>query len=238
MEMKQTIMEEKKESIDFYNNIPSQEIQKFLDVLRKNAKNRRRRKTPSSKIKTIKMQDKTLKYVDRPNYQIYLDENFPGWSIEDLKCWTEYSDVSNTEGHQKLPVLFNVSLTLVIIEEGMKRRIPGIGSSAVSSKEFRNNTQLLKYKFTIAYTEAIKNAISWTGGFFDLRIDEEEEERKSLEPTPEQCKEFQELLEMVPSEAKDSTMKAWLTQNQASADIFLQKLKNKLKERTYNAEPK
>ncbi len=229
---------EEKQAIDFYNSIPSQEIKKFLDVLRENAKNRRRRKTPPSKIKTIKMQDKTLKYVDRPNYQIYLDENFPGWSIKDMRCWAEYSEVSNSEGYQKLPILFNASLTLVIIEEGMKRTIPGVGSVTVSAKEFRNNTQLLKHKFTIAYTEAIKNAISWTGGFFDLRIEEEEEERKSLEPTPEQCKEFQELLETVPDEAKDSAMKAWSTQNQASADIFLQKLKNKLKERTYNAETK
>lgn len=192
------------------------------------SKARRRSKTSKSKIKQREGGGgKTFRYVDRPDYQIWLNEHFPGWSCEDMKFWTERAKYDN----QDVPVLFCVSFTLVVTELGERRRIPAIGTAPVSEKELgKSNTQLFKNKYTTALTEAFKTACNWLDAFFDLRADEDAREAASQPPSDSEQKEFDETLKKIPDEHHAVVNDLWKKQNATSARKFLDELKIKVRQ--------
>lgn len=203
----------------------------MAETIKKSASQRRGKRTAPSKVKTRSGGgDKSFKYVDRADYQIWLDDNFPGWTIEEFECWTEKSVTST----QTLPILFCVKFMLVVIESGMaKRRIPCIGTASVAEKELgRDNAQLLKQKYNSATAEAYKMGCNWLGAFFDLRADVEEREKAASPATPEQFAKFTELLNKVPVAYKDETTKAWNKMNASTADTFIKGLEYKLNKLT------
>lgn len=204
--------------------------EEFKALLSENAKKRRKRKTPQALKKSREGgQGKTFTYVDRPQYQIWLDENFPGWSVTDYKAWTERAEYSTASDSQNTPVLFCVSLTLNVYDIGLRRAIPCIGTAAVSSKELsRDNSQLLKEKYKAALTEALKTGCGWLGAFFDLRANDDERENAYKEVTKEQAARWDELRKRVPVSGLSSTEEKWKTQNGATADEFLANLARKL----------
>jgi hypothetical protein len=199
----------------------------MADAIKKASEARRRQRTPQSKIKTRSGGgDKSFSYVDRADYQIWLDEKFPGWSIEEFEVWTEKS----TTPSQTNPILFCAKFMLVIIDSGLaKRRIPCVGTASVALKELeRDNAQLLKQKFNMATTEAYKMGCNWLGAFFDLRADDEERAKAARPATDAQLKRFTDLLAEVPVEHKDTTTKAWNKMNESTADKFLDGLQEKV----------
>jgi hypothetical protein len=213
----------------------------IAETLKKSAETRRRKRTPDSKKRNREGgEGKTFTYVDRPDYQIWLDENFPGWTIEEFKCWTERAKNSNTvlvdgtptTSIQDSPILFCVSFMLIVIEQGMaKRRVPCIGSTPVSDKELSKSSSYgLRLKYKIAMTEAYKTGCEWLGAFFDLRADDEARAEASKPPTKEQFDKFISLLDQVPVEHKDRVTKSWKTQNSTSAAPFLIGLEKKVKD--------
>jgi len=224
----------------------------MAETIKKSASQRRGKRTAPSKVKTRSGGgDKSFKYVDRADYQIWLDDNFPGWTIEEYKVWTERSVTSSSTTSsiqnldktittltksqaQDIPMLFCVSFMLVVIESGMaKRRIPCIGTASVAEKELgRDNAQLLKQKYNSATTEAYKMGCNWLGAFFDLRADVEEREKAASPATPEQFAKFTELLNKVPVAYKDETTKAWNKMNASTADTFIKGLEDKLNKLT------
>jgi hypothetical protein len=199
----------------------------MAEMIKKSAQTRRRQRTPQSKIKSRSGGgDKSFKYVDRADYQIWLDDNFPGWTIEEYEVWTE-KVVTQT---QTVPILYCAKFMLVIIESGLtKRRIPCVGTASVAEKELnRDSAQLLKQKYNSATTEAYKMGCNWLGAFFDLRADDEEREKAASPATPEQFAKFTILLDKVPVTYKDETTKAWNKMNASTADAFIKGLQDKL----------
>lgn len=209
-------------------------IDRFREVqelLRKSAEERRRKKTPKSLRKPRVIgkddsgNDKTVDTVDRPAYQRWLDDTFPGWSIPTCN----YSTLISTDGK---PLLFNCDLMLEVVDNGIKRSLPGTGSAAVSEKELsKGNTSLFIFKRTIAQTNAIKNACGWLGAFFDLRVDEEARERASMSPTDAAKTEYADLIKEIPDGYRDGINAKWAQQNVDSAPDFLKKLREKIEER-------
>jgi hypothetical protein len=199
----------------------------MAEIIKKSAQSRRRQRTPQSKIKSRSGGgDKSFRYVDRADYQIWLDDNFPGWTIEEYKVWTEKLVMPA----QTVPILYCASFMLVVIESGLtKRRIPCVGTASVAQKELeRDSAQLLKQKYNSATTEAYKMACNWLGAFFDLRADDEGREKASRPSSPEQFEKFKVLLKLVPTEHKDATTKAWNTMNESTADEFIKELQKKI----------
>ena len=199
----------------------------IAELIKKSARTRRRQRTPQSKIKFRPGGgDKFFKYVDRADYQIWLDNTFPGWTIEEFECWTEKSITST----QTFPMLFCVKFMLCVLDSGIaKRRIPCIGTASVAEKELgRDNAALLKQKYSSAFTEGMKMGCNWLGAFFDLRADDEEREKAALPVTGEQFAKFTELLGRVPVSYKDETTKAWNTMNASTADAFIKGLQQKV----------
>ena len=210
-----------------YSNEWIEQFASFCESLRSDAKQRRRKKTPKGITKKREIGGgKSISYVDRPEYQKWLDENFPGWSVE--LVGQPFATLASFEG-KYIPVSFSVAVHLIVIEKGLKRTIPGIGSATISSKEVnRDNTQLLKLKFTIALTDAIKVACGWLGAFYDLRVDEEARERATTPPNEEQTAKFNALLRRVPENGRDATKAAFVTQNQDTVIEFLEALERKI----------
>ena len=211
-----------------FNSEDQKRWAEMAELIKKSAQTRRRQRTPQSKIKSRSGGgDKSFKYVDRADYQIWLDDTFPGWTIEDYKTWTE-KVITPT---QTVPILFCASFMLVVIDSGMaKRRIPCVGTASVAEKELgRDNTTLLKQKYNSATTECYKMGCNWLGAFFDLRADDEEREKAATPATPEQFARFKVVLDKVPSEHKDVTTKAWNKMNASTADAFIKGLEDKLK---------
>lgn len=207
-----------------------QAIKEIQDLLRTSSERRRRKKTPKGLRKSREIGGgKSIDYVDRAEYQRWLNEHFPGWYITDEKYWTDTTVVNG----RTIPLLFNCSLTLHIVDEGLPRTIPGVGSMHVSESEItRNNTTLLAHKYGVAQTNAIKVACGWLDAFFDLRADDESRSEILTPPTDEQEAKFKELLLLVPDIAKDETKRRWGTQNKTSAKGFLEVMESKLKERS------
>ena len=210
---------------------------KIQAELKQLASDRKKAETPSQ---LVKLRDvgggKVARYVDRPVYQDALDREFPGWSIiGEPKYWTEYGEFTVVDQttklpmSQKIPVLFNCSIILQVVEKtGTIRRVSGIGSCPVAQSEMsRANTQLLSQKYTIALTDAIKTACNWLGLFFDLRADAQLLEDSYTKPTPQQEEAFNELMEGVPEQTKAVLAKKWLTQNGATAEDFLREIRLK-----------
>jgi hypothetical protein len=199
----------------------------MAEIIKKSAQTRRRQRTPQSKIKSRSGGgDKTFQYVDRADYQIWLDDNFPGWTIEEYEVWTEKAITPSGT----IPTLFCAKFMLVIIESGLtKRRIPCVGTASVAQKELeRDSAQLLKQKFNSATTEAYKMGCNWLGAFFDLRADDEGREKATRPATQEQLTRFTNILEKIPSEHKAATTKSWNTMNESTADKFLDGLQKKV----------
>jgi hypothetical protein len=208
-------------------------VQDMQKKLADSAKTRRRRHTPKSDRKTREGGDgKSYTYAARPAYQIWLDDTFPGWSVSDEKYWADMGTMADDSGKvQTLPILFSCSLKLHVIDTGIKRVLPGVGSAPVHAKEMkRGTTHLFKEKYRIAQTEAIKTACSWFGAFFDLRDDEEARERANMPPTPEQTERFNLLLLRTPVTARTKTNELWSQQNAHSADTFLNGMELKVVE--------
>jgi hypothetical protein len=205
-------------------------MEKIRSLLVDSAKKRRKRKTPNALKKTREGgQGKVFTYVDRPQYQIWLDENFPGWTTSDLKHWTERAEFATGDNSQNTPVLFCVSFTLRVSEHGVRRDIPCIGTAAVSSKELsRDNAQLLKEKYKAALTEAYKTGCGWLGAFFDLRADDDERENAYKEVTNEQVARYDALKKRIPLDAIPQVEAMWRKQNGVSADEFLFNLTRKV----------
>lgn len=205
-------------------------IEAFQKALRATAQDRRRKKTAKSRVKKREGSDgKFFSYVDRPDYQIWLDDTFPGWSHEvPAKFWTDYI---TAEDGKTVPALFNCHVHIKIVESnGFTRHMTGIGSCTVSAKEYaKGNTFSLAKKYEIALTNAMKCACNWLGAFFDLRADEEERERNSQEPTPAQIARYNALRMEVPVEMVSAVDNVWKTQNATSADQFLNGLEKKLR---------
>lgn len=216
--------------------VPTQEetvvIAKKLEELKDNVKRRRKAKTPKAIRKKREGgtdRDGTpvqFEYVDRGNYQIWLDTEFPNWRVEDVKCWT----TDSTENGITQPIGFNVSLTLIVIDKsGIPIKRFGIGTATVSHKELsRSNSQLLKYKYSSALTDAIKCAAGWNGAFFDLRMDEEKQEAMMVPPTTQQIERFNKLLDRVPPLHRAKTLELWSKQNATSAEEYIKNLEGSL----------
>lgn len=195
------------------------------------ASDRKKVETPKELIKTREVGGgKMARYVDRPVYQEALDREFPGWSIiGEPKYWCEYGEytVINEETKlpmsQKVPVVFNCSIILQVVEKtGTIRRVSGIGTATVAQAEMsRSSTQLLGQKYTIALTDAIKTACNWLGLFFDLRGDQEAIEESYLPASDEQTKLFEDLISDVPPETRDKLRKQWVGQNRRSAENLI-----------------
>jgi len=220
-------MPEQESALVTYDPEAQKRWEELAKIIKANAQNRRRQRTPQSKIKSRSGGgEKTYKYVDRADYQIWLDDNFPGWTIEDYKVWTEKSITPA----QTVPILFCASFMLVVIDGGLaKRRIPCVGTASVSEKELgRDNATLLKQKFNSATTECYKMGCNWLGAFFDLRADDEEREKASKPPTDEQFEKFKLVLSKIPMEYKDETTKAWKKITSATADAFIKILEDKV----------
>ncbi len=200
--------------------------QELAGRIRAAASTRRRDKTPPSKVKQREgANGKMLSYVDRPDYQIWLDNKFPGWTTENERFWTEHS----THEGQENPILFCASFVLVVIDEGIKRRIPCVGSMHVSTKELtRESSSLLANKYTTAVTNAYKLGCNWLGAFFDLRADDEEREKAAQPATKEQLDRFTALLVKVPVEHKNNVTSKWNKMNASNADVFLNGLEDRL----------
>jgi hypothetical protein len=214
-----------------FNSEDQKRWAEMAELIKKSAQTRRRQRTPQSKIKSRSGGgDKSFKYVDRADYQIWLDDTFPGWTIEEFECWTEKSITSA----QTIPMLFCVKFMLCVVDSGMaKRRIPCIGTASVAEKELgRDNATLLKQKYNSAFTEGIKMGCNWMGAFFDLRADDEEREKAASPATPEQFAKFTALLNQVPVAYKDETTKAWNKMNASTADAFIKGLQDKLNKLT------
>lgn len=223
--------------ISLYDPDFQKKLAETQELLRLDAMKRRRTKTAKGIKKSREGgEGKKYTYVDRPEYQKWLDENFPGWSIVSgtRREWTERAesttvDSAGVRSTNSAPILFNVSFDLQVIEKsGIKRIIPCIGSAPVSQKEYRGNTTLLTHKYDTAYTNAYKHGCGWLGAFFDIRQDEEAVERSLQEPSETQKTEFDTLLKKVPIEHQSVTKQAWETQNLTSAPAFLKSLKDKL----------
>lgn len=178
---------------------------KIADILKKSAKTRRAKKTPKRIVKKREGgSDESgrkiyFDYVDRPEYQRFLDEEFPGWSAEIQSAWTEKATLTEQSGYsQEYPITFNISVLLKVIDNGIVRHISGIGTATVSSKEIRReNSSMLKQKFNSAYTEAIKSAANWLGAFYDLRADENERSSSWEQPGTNEIEEFNKLCDKV-----------------------------------------
>lgn len=216
-------------------------IKNFLEQTRQVQSDRRKKKTPKSRIKRRKGgkdengNEVFFSYVDRPDYQIWLDENFPGWTEEDRAQFWE-TRITNADG-QQATILFHSSVFLKVIEAtGIQRRVTGVGSCSVSAKEMdRANASLLQKKYGIAKTNAMKEACNWLGAFFDLRADEEERDEAAKGPIEIQMKRYAGLISRlvhlnVPEEGLTATDKAWATQTFRSADKFLDGLEKKVKD--------
>lgn len=199
----------------------------MAELIKKTAQQRRRERTPKAKIKSRSGGgEKTYKYVDRADYQIWLDDHFPGWTVEEYKTWT----VNITTPTQTAPALFCASFMLVVIESGLtKRRIPCVGAAATSSSELsRDNATLLKQKLNSATTECYKMGCNWLGAFFDLRADDEGREKAARPANDEQFAKFKVLLDKVPSQHKGAVTKSWNEMVESTADEFLKGLEEKL----------
>lgn len=202
------------------------QVQKMLAEA---AKKRRTRKTHRAlkKPRVVgKNQDGSDRYVDtidRPEFQKWWDDNFPGWSITECK----YSTMIGADGK---PLLFHCDLMVEVRDAcGARRTIPGTGSAPVSAKEVdRTNTQLLTNKRTIAKTNAMKDAAGWLGAFFDLRVDEEARERSMMPPEPEHKKKFAELIAEIPEGFRANLITKWELQNIDSAQKFIDELQSAL----------
>jgi hypothetical protein len=209
----------------------------MAEIIKRSAETRRRQRTSPSKQKVKKDKNgnvlkdnsgKPIVYVDRPDYQIWLDNNFPGWTTEDFhKPWIE--KVRSKEGDE-VPFLFCIAFTLVVIDSGMaKRRIPCVGCAPVAQSELdRTNSTLMVNKFPTALSNAYKQGCNWLDAFFDLRADDEERENSSKPASDEQLKRFTDLLTKIPSTYKDETTKAWNKMTRTSADKFLDGLQEKI----------
>lgn len=204
--------------------------------LKNAAESRRRKKTHKNirKPRTVGFDPKTgeekvVDTVDRPEYQRWLDDNFPGWSITTCNFATD--KLANG-----LPIAFHCDVLIRIIDNGVVRFLPGTGTCTVSSKEVAYkeggewNTQKLQQKRNIALTNAVKVACGWGGAFFDLRVDEEARERGMTPPTDDHQKEFEKLMVLVPQEFQENLRLKWKTQNIDSAPLFLSKMRKKLEE--------
>jgi hypothetical protein len=224
-----------------------QKWQKMADVIKAASRQRRRDRTPKSKIKSKPGgEGKSYPYVDRPDYQIWLDDHFPGWSTEGFRCWTDSASKTDsaaagiTPASQTVPVLFNVSFTLVVVDSGFaKRHIPCVGSAPVSIKEFRDSSTLLKNKYNTAITEAFKVGCGWLGAFFDLRADDEAREEAASPITKAQGDKFVLLLADIKPENKNRWVDAWEKQNKISAEKFLKDMEegiNKAKQQAQKVE--
>ena len=212
----------------------------MAELIKDAAKQRRRFRTPQSKIKKREGgEGKVFSYVDRPDYQIWLDDNFPGWSTEDFKCWTEHASFSssqsqpppisiNTTSSQTVPMLFCVSFNLIVVDSGMaKRKIPCIGTAPISDKELsKGNSYGLREKYKTALTEAYKTGCSWLGAFFDLRADDEGRENAASPITKVQGEKFVKLLSDIKPENKNKWVDAWEKQNKVSAEKFLKDMED------------
>lgn len=206
-----------------------QEFQAVAEILRKEAEKRRRKRTPKSLRKRLDVGGgKTVDIIDRPEYQRFLDESFPGWSTEDCILW---ADKATGEGGKEFPILFNCKVVIMVMDNGVKRKIVGVGSAPVSTKELRDNTALLRFKYSIAYTNAMKSACNWLGAFFDLRADDEERSNHLSPPSEEQEKKYQSLIGKVSESVRPAVDERWAKQNKASADKFLEELESKLRAR-------
>lgn len=199
-------------------------IERFNEALRyiaAEAKSRRRRKTPAAiRKQRAGRGGKTLTYVERPHYQVWLDDNLPGWSVRKLQCWV---DKLHTNGSE-IPILFSCAVELSWVDAtGLRQSRVGVGSVGVSASELdKNNSSLLDQKYTIALTNAIKSAASWAGAFFDLRLEEEEFEP----PTAEQVQKFNEIFAAIPASMKPQVEKLWKQQTKSTAQKFIENLNN------------
>jgi len=199
----------------------------MAELIKKSAQQRRRERTPKAKIKSRSGGgEKTFKYVDRADYQIWLDDHFPGWTVEEYEVWTEKAITAT----QTVPILFCAKFMLVIIESGLtKRRIPCVGTASVAESEMsRTSAQLLKQKYNSATTEAYKMGCNWLGAFFDLRADDEGREKASRSANDEQFARFKVLLDRVPTQHKAAVTKSWNEMVESTADEFLNGLEEKL----------
>jgi len=224
----------------------NQEFQDNLSKLRAalsdDARKRRRRKTPKSHIKMKPVGGgKDAPTVERALYQQWLDDNFPGWSISELKTWETLATISLSEGTtQTTATLFHASFLLHVIEaSGIKRTIPCVGSAPVALKELsRETSQLLSHKYVVALTNAFKTGCGWLGAFFDLRIDEEARELAALPPTEEQERKFKELIIQIPKDFQSTVREQWATQNSTSAIKYVEGLEVKVKQFVEQQKPK
>jgi len=193
----------------------------FADI----AKERRRKKTPKGIRKSREIGGgKTIQYVDRPEYQKWLDDNFPGWSVIVNNIWTDSASFAG----KSFPITYNVSIQLMVNDHGIMRQVAGVGTATVSVKEIeRDNTALMKMKYSIALTDAIKTGCNWLGAFFDLRVDEEARERESAPTSDAQNKQFEEIIKDIPENHREVTKGIWAKQTLASGDKFLYDLKQK-----------
>lgn len=213
------------------------ELQPILSLLKDEASKRRRKKTPKTIRKKLDVgSGRQVDIVDRAEYQRFLDDSFPGWSVTDVKFWTE--SVTTKDG--TFPMLFNCSLTLAVLEgAGVVRKVVGVGSAPVNKSEVtRDTTTLLRHKYSTAYTNAMKTACGWLGAFFDLRADDEEREAAQLPPSEEQDKEYASLLKQFDPAHHAVIDRGWSQQTRKSAVTYLQQMRekiesmNKLKEET------
>jgi hypothetical protein len=215
---------------------------KLQEALREISEKRRREETPKQytkrkKIGTDRETGEDL-YADTPTReyaQRWLDERFPGWSIIEVKH--DVLTISRTDDGGRTisyPGMFTCYVLLQVAEQnGIIRRVPGTGAAPVSLKEIsRDNTQLLQYKPIVAYTNAIKNAISWLGFAFDLRVDEEQIDRMSQPPSPDDENRLEALLSKVGNDkTKEILREKFRMQNAVTVHEFLDNLESKIKEK-------
>lgn len=192
------------------------------ELLIKSAKSRRTKKThrairkPRVVGKNEDGSDRVVDTVDRPEFQKWWDDTFPGWNIS--VC--NYSTLLTPDGK---PFMFNCDLMVDVFDVGgIKRSIPGTGSASVSVKELdRSSAQLLTNKRTIAKTAAMKDAAGWLGAFFDLRVDEESRERSMMPPDERHQKQFNELIAEIPEGFRGKIETDWKLQNIDTAQKYL-----------------
>lgn len=203
-------------------------FQEAVTKIKESFEKRRKQRTPKRMKKERRVRGgKTVNFVSRAGYQVWLDENLPAYSIKSVKFWVD--KLSKDDGGE-IPMLFNCSCELSWVENGIVVTRSGVGSVGVSAEELaKDNTTYLDQKYNVALTMAIKSAAGWSGAFFDLRYDEEAEERASMPPTKEQNSQFEELLKQVPESAVPLLREQWAKKNIDTADEYLEKLKSKIR---------
>lgn len=200
-------------------------VKKIQESLRNRASARRRKKTPDSakKYREIDNKGTTAAYVDRADYQRAIDNDFPGWSIREIKCWTD----TRSDG---IPVLFHVQVMVEVVDGTIKRTMPGIGTATVSLKSTeKGHTQDMKFSYKSALTDAIKCAAEWLGEFYDLRADEEKrvEDEKPLHQ--KHIDTFHEMLSKVQNQnARTELIRRFSKQRRSSVLEFLSNMAQKL----------